>query len=172
MALTPEQKKEVAEEARKVVRHNWPDLELHRGCLYLAWAACAVAHQRFGHKLVLMAGSSYWPRLDEKTDDGVSPNRFGYEFEESLLTFARAAQGLLPEMHVWAFDVETYEIVDLTAGYFPRQCQEMLGEDWRTDLPPDVFWDRPEKLPKLASYTPNAMAGRLAVAFLHKALGL
>lgn len=137
----------VVAEARELVAARWPGLDPDAACLYVAWSIVSVARVRFDHRLTIMAGSAHWPRLTPETDDGRSPHRFGYDWTLSARSRQRVADGEMPEMHVWAFDPATREIVDATAGAFPRQCAKLIGFDWQAPLPPECFWDRADALP-------------------------
>lgn len=50
------------------------------------------------------------------------------------------ANGLLPEMHVWAAIPFTKEIVDMSTKFWPEQAQRLGGFDWPGTVPPDFFW--------------------------------
>lgn len=158
-------KKIIVAKARKLVTKKFPTIKGSTGaCLYLAAGVISIA-QEHGIKLLLQAGSCYWPRVTDKTDDGIESNVFGYEYD-AIAAAPFVAANLMPEMHVWAGDPSTGEIVDLAAGFFPAQCRKLLGVGWKAPKPPAFFWDVPSKLPKLASYAPDRDASLTAAEFL------
>lgn len=154
--------------ARRIVADHWPEVPADGGgaCLYLAWAACEAARQA-DQKLLMLAGSAFWPRLTPKTDDG-GPQVFGFQWEDGQ----EVDPLVVPEIHIWAGDPLTGEIVDLTAGSFPRRCRELIGQDWRAPAPPSFFWGLPSELPLWASYTATREAGQVALEMLLRALGV
>jgi hypothetical protein len=160
-------KKRIVKEARRLARRTFPEMRGKTGaCLVLSWAVVEAA-RRHGVRLVLQAGSAYWPRVTDKTDDGDEPNVFEYRFEEHApATVARVLAGELPEMHVWAADPETGELVDLTYGDQPAQCLELAGLTWKAPKPSPYFWGTPDRLPKLTSYEANVAAIQVTLAFL------
>lgn len=162
-------KKIIVAKARKLVAEKFPTIKGSTGaCLYLTAGVIAVA-QGYGIKLLLQAGSCYWPRVTPKTDDGIESNVFGYEYD-AIAAAPFVAADLMPEMHVWAGDPLTNEIVDLTSGSFPAQCRKLLGVGWKAPRPPAYFWDTFENLPKLARYAPDRDASLTAAEFLRRSL--
>ncbi len=158
-------KKIIVAKARKLVAKKFPTVKGSTGaCLYLTAGVISVA-QEHGIKLLLQAGSCYWPRVTAKTDDGVEPNVFGYQYNV-IAAAPYVVANLMPEMHVWAGDLQTGEIVDLASGFFPAQCRKLLGVGWKAPTPPAFFWDIPSKLPKLANYTPDRNASLTAALFI------
>ena len=89
------------------------------------WAFFTVKYMR-AHgldKAQLQAGSAYWPILTKETDDGVSPTRFGYEFDYDTAVRHLIAGHGSPELHVWvAIAQQPVEIVDLTAPFFKERA--------------------------------------------------
>lgn len=161
-------KAEMVKEARRRMQARHPDLDEHGGCVAAAHLIIEVAAEN-GVRLVLQAGTCYWPRVTAANDDGVEPNVFGYEWEPgSLLTRQRLAAGLLPELHVWAGDPATGEVVDLTTRSFPVQCRRILGVRWKAPTPPDFLWTRVP--PRGVEYTPYANATLLVVALWRQSL--
>ena len=137
-------------------------------CLVSALAIIG-AGQRQGRRFVLQAGSAFWRRMREEDDDGFSPFQFGYEWEpDSKTTRARIAMNALPEIHVWAGDPIHQDLIDMTAGKFPAQCQKLLNESWKAELPPDVLWGRP---PENAIYRADMGATQVAAMFANRLLG-
>ena len=143
---------------------RWLGLAPEGACLVYAAAILGIA-QRQGLRLVLQAGSAFWPRMTPEQDDGVSPTHFGYEWDPPNVARHLAA-GHLPEMHAWAGDPVTQDLVDLTTGQFPAQCQRMLGAGWPGVRPPLTWWGPARSLPDGVSYTPNRDATRLAMQLL------
>jgi hypothetical protein len=129
-------------------------------CLVYAAEIIEAARKR-GLRLVLQAGSAFWPRMTDAQDDGVSPTHFGYEWDPPQVARHLAA-GHLPEMHAWAGDPVTHDLVDLTTGRFPAQCRRMLGEGWPGVQPPAAWWGPARSLPDGVSYVPNREATMLA----------
>ena len=163
-------RKRIVREARQLVTRHFDVEGQTNTCLYLAAAACMVA-QKHGLRLILQAGSARWPRVTDQTDDGVEPNVFEYVWEsDHPASRAARAAGLMPEMHVWAADPAANEVVDLTTGFWPAQCREILGVDWKAPNPPPYFWGPVDRLPTLACYEPNLEATMLADAFVRREL--
>lgn len=171
--MTAQQMKEtIVREAKALALKRFPEIEgaTQGHCLIFNAALCAVANKR-GVRLVLQAGTAFWPRVTPETDDGEEANRFGYEWSpDAPFSRARLAAGLLPEIHVWAGDPETQEIADLTTGFFPQQCYDMLRVGWKAPRPPEWFWGTAHDLPDLASYVPNLEATLFAADVLRRAL--
>ena len=142
------------------------------GCLYWAATVVAVAHQ---HRLRLIpqAGMACWARVPPELDDGVMNTHFSYEWQGlgDDLTRSRIAQGLLPEVHVWAADPKRLEIVDLTTGFQAEQCLRMTGEPWLTPPLPAYVWTGKDGLPEGTIYRPDRDATEMAVQLMVK-LGL
>lgn len=131
-------------------------------CLMLTGAVLAAA-QRRGVRLVLQAGTCYWPRVTPEQDDGVSPNVFGYEWDPNdPKHLATRIAGRMPELHVWAGDPSTNELVDLTTGCFPDQCARLTELAWLAPVPPRWYWGAFDRLPTFTRYEVNEEATRLA----------
>lgn len=171
MNITEALKSEIAECAYAMATRRFPDVQDFSGhCLILAGSAIACAHKR-GVRLVLQAGSAYWPRVTQETDDGTEANRFGYEWEPHTPHSQRMlALGAMPEIHVWCAHVETQSIVDLTSGMFPAQAMRLLRSPWKAPNPPRWFWGTGKELPDGASYSPTLDATRFAAMKLCEAL--
>lgn len=129
-------------------------------CLLYAGATVTTAAAH-GRHLVLQAGTALWPRVRPEQDDGVSSTHFGYEWDPPNVTRHLMA-GNMPEMHVWAGDPLTQELIDLTTGHFPAQCKALIGAAWPGDLPPAIWWGPAKDLPEGALYEPNRDATLLA----------
>lgn len=161
----------IVRDARKLARVMFRDVSDFTGHCLLMAGATILAAQKHGLRLCLQAGTAYWPRVTAETDDGVEPNRFGYEWEPgSPATKLRLAMGLLPEMHVWAGDPERQEVVDLTTGSWPKQCVLLTGLTWKAPAPPAYFWGPAASLPAIASYVPDELATLMAARLLQDAL--
>lgn len=172
--MNRQQKCQCVAEARKLVRRTWPSLNTYGAgaCLYLAWGIISVAQSR-GVKLLLQAGTAYWARVTDATDDGVEPNVFGYEWHaDSPETIALLAANKMPEIHVWAADPVAVEIVDLTTGTWPEQCREILGVGWKAPKPPPFYWDDPRNVPGAGAYKAERSACEVAVELMKRSLGV
>jgi hypothetical protein len=161
----------IVAEARKLVRRVFPGVELRQACLYHAWAVAVVANKR-DHYFRLQAGTAYWPCVATELDDGVSPNRFGYEYQPGGKLYVAQAElaDTLPEMHVWAVHPAGGEIIDLTTGMWPAQARALQGIDWRATRPPDYLWCSIFDLPKGVVYEPSQEASDLAGKLLVRSL--
>jgi len=163
-------KRVIVKQARKLANKTFGKVASGPGaCLYLSWAVCTVAREH-GIRLLMLAGSAYWPHVTPETDDGVESNRFGYEFDLETAAPYLAAN-LMPELHVWAGDPLTGEIVDLSTGAWPNQCRELLGVGWKAPNPPAFFWAPPSSLPNLAEYRATKEAGAVALELLLRLAG-
>ncbi len=133
----------IVNDARSLAMRHWPEMVNKPGnCLYAAMSLMHVLDV-IGIRAWIQAGTCYWPRLTpeqaKSEDDPIYS--FGYEWEpNSFDTQVRIALDTLPEMHVWVAIPDTNEIVDLTSGQFPVQCQNLLKLDWPGIKPPDYFW--------------------------------
>lgn len=138
-------------------------------CFYLADAVVRAAREH-GHRLIIQAGTAYWPRVTDETDDGEEPNQFGYcwesTFEDGLAYVAK--HGTLPEMHVWAADPAAQEIVDLSIGQLPSLCEALAGLPWKAPEPPRWVWQPFGDFPDLTSYVPTMEATALALFILKR----
>lgn len=156
----------IVAEARALFRKEFPEIKEQAGCLYLSMCVIRVAH-KYGIRLALQAGTCSWRRVPEELDDGVMGTHFSYVWEpDSMATRIAILENRLPELHVWAGDPATQELIDLTSGSFPAQCKELAGEEWLTPTPPDYIWMHSSKVP--AYYRPfmdaTILAGNL---YLH-----
>lgn len=166
--------------ARQIAQRSFPGVNLHAGCLMLAWAAIAASRRAGLSNWKLYAGSATWPCQDPAHDDGINPSHFGYCWDLSdPVSALRLVQGLMPEMHVWAgFGLSPVQhdkdgayigpetIVDLTTRSWPVQCRRILGRPWQAPMPPDYLWARYDQLPEGVSYRPYREAGALAQQLL------
>jgi len=151
---------EIVAEARALFRRSFPEINEHQACLFLACCVIKVA-EKYGIRLVLQAGSCFWRRVPDELDDGVSDTRFGYEWEsDSMDTVINVAMGNMPELHVWAGNPITQEVVDLTSGFFPTQCKTLTGKEWLSPSPPDYLWRSTRDVD--AEYRPSRDATELA----------
>jgi len=163
-------RKAMVAEARKLVKRVVPGVKLRQACLYHAWAICAVAQQR-GLRLLLQAGTCYWPCVAPDLDDGVGHNVFGYEYEDIMAAGAEAMD-VMPEMHVWACDPTAGEIIDLTSGMFPAQARDLQNIVWTAVKPPDFLWCSPTELPTNVVYKATRPACERAVRLLKRSFGV
>jgi hypothetical protein len=126
-------------------------------CLF--WAMYGTETLRsYGIRAILQAGSAFWPRLRPDQDDGISNTHFGYQWSpDDPISIAQIERNMLPEMHVWIGIPLTGEIVDFSTKFWPAQELEIHKQGWPGDLPPEFFWDTPDKLPG-AWYTPSKEA--------------
>jgi len=156
-------------EARHLFRAHFPTVSEQAACLYLAPAIISVA-KRMGVRLVLQAGSASWRRVSEVDDDGLMATHFSYLWEpHTLRTRMILAQGLMPELHVWAADPERQEIVDLTTGHIPLQCQQLGEMKWLCEPPPDFIWHSGPGIAQLdAHYEPTQLATELALELFRR----
>jgi len=172
---TIEIKQAIAADARMLVARYFPDVDERGCCLYLAGMAGVAAMKR-GILLTPQAGTCYWPRVTAETDDGVEANRFGYEWNGDPASAKRATMrpGIvpMPEMHVWCADPVAREIVDLSSGLFPKQCERIIGLPWKAPLPPDFFWGQAVTAPRGVLYDPNREATTLATLLIHESLDM
>lgn len=131
-------------------------------------------------RMVLQAGTAYWPRLRHDQDDGKpeTSTHFGFEWDARLpadyAPFAcalgtatgRASWVPLREVHVWIGAPETRELVDFTTGLWPAACASLAGMDWPGDPPPEFFWG--QSLPDGVRYEPGREATTHALTCLQK----
>jgi hypothetical protein len=142
-----------------------------KACLYWAYYTVEVI-ETFGIRAIIQAGSASWPRVRPDQDDGVSSTHHSYVWEpDSPITKARVAAHELPELHCWAALPNRGEIIDMTTGYWPEQCQRILGLDWPGDKPPAYFWGTAAELPQSVMYAPDMQAIRLVLGLIKKATG-
>ena len=122
--------------ARAKIGREGPNL-----CLYWAAAAVEVLREMSGRDRVqIQAGTASWRIVPPNLDDGVSPDRFAYQFNaENAACRMVDGQLHLPEMHCWAADPDTGEIIDMSLGSQPEQCRLLTGLEWRTPRPA-YFW--------------------------------
>ena len=166
---TPKLKKQIVTEARELFRKTFPDVAERAGCMYLTFCVLIVA-QRHGIRLVLQAGTTSWERVTPEQDDGICNTYFSYVWEtHSFGTQVAMMQNRLPEMHVWAGDPKTQEVVDLTTGDIPVQCETLTGMDWPGTKPPDYIWHKGADTPR-CYYEVDPQATMLAVEMLERAL--
>lgn len=133
-----------------------------RLCILKAAAGRAALLRHGAIAASFQGGSAFWPVVKPECDDGVSPNRYGYEW---TLTDAvtRLMAGEVPEVHAWvafAFPVSQVWILDLSAGSFARLGAAALGIAPAAVLPtPEAFWHRAsDSLPFEVEYRADANA--------------
>jgi hypothetical protein len=159
---------ELIVQAKQLFRDVFDDVDEHGSCLHQSLCLQFVA-AKAGRRLLMQAGSCFWPRLDDESDDGVSPNVFGYQFDVEAAR-PLIAVGMLPEMHVWLVDPLAEELIDMTAGEFPVQCRRMLGFGWQTKAPPEVLWCQFSELPERVQYHAERHACEVAAMYAYDLL--
>jgi len=98
---------------------------------------------------------------------------FGYEYDDLSNPHLHATfkngelVWCLPEIHVWLGHVEDQEIVDLTIGYQPSNCERLIHKKWKTPKPDDFLWGKPK--PGWI-YKASEAATRFAVEYMRKDL--
>jgi len=106
-------------------------------CLYSALATVGAAREH-GVDLMFQAGSAMWVcNYDEP-----HPMSFGYEWSDDVDVFHAVATGILPEVHCWAVDMYTKEVIDPTVVNLP-EASGALGIKW-TRPRPSVVWGKPQ----------------------------
>jgi hypothetical protein len=172
-----ELKDRIVKEARAwVARHHPMALTTPGRCVYDAAAVIACAREH-GVTLCVQAGSALWPHKRPEEDDGVSPSHFGYVWDPQAVGVVSRVQecrhalrnggtAILPEIHVWAGDVRTQELVDLTTRYWPEQAMRVAQLEWTAPAPPDYLWH--DEVDAGISYEPFEDASRLAYEFCRK----
>jgi len=109
-------------------------------CIFWALAVHEAARKN-GRRLVLQAGSMQWKFIPDYLDDGISANLFSYMWSPNEIASITARKnGLLPEIHVWAADPETQEIIDLSTRGFKDIAVNKHGLNWQTKNPPRYLW--------------------------------
>jgi len=159
--ITNEEKDEVVELAKELFENitkskfsrKMPSKSTASGaCLYWTYAVVGAARLH-GIKLVVQAGSAFWEITPEGEDDGVSNTHFGYKWtgempSDSLIKTANdLGFAPLPEVHIWAVEVESMQIVDLTVSEQPITCEAMGIGKWATPPPPEYLWHDSANLP-------------------------
>lgn len=144
-----------------------PDTKAPLGCYCLWWArATTIVLRQAGFNAQIQAGTALWRIVDDKDDDGVSPNHFGYVFETKMENIRRLASGMMPEMHCWVGiltpEDESPILVDLTTSYWPERCQVLLGRNWTAKHPPKYLWAPIDDIPYDCRYTPDFSATHMA----------
>lgn len=152
-------------------RQQFSYVDEQAACLFLTVCVIHVA-SKHGIRLVPQAGSCFWRRVPIEMDDGAMVTHFGYQWELSPRTIFEIKNNRLPEIHVWAGDPITQEVVDLTAGSFPAQCKTLTGEDWFMPLPPSYIWMPGKKaLTRYdASYEADMQATNVAIEMFKRHL--
>lgn len=114
----------------------------HTACLLLVGA-------KHGLRLIPQAGSAAWPRMPLSDDDGEVHTHFAYEWmgANHPETKGHIAAGRMPEIHVWAADIDSREVIDVTTQYLPEQCRQQGSMAWSAPAPPPYFWGNKESLP-------------------------
>lgn len=154
-------------------------------CLYWAVSAIIAAHMH-GRRLVLNAGSAQFRRLPDHLDDGKPDTltHFAYEWTPPHMDPLRVPvvdgervpphlttrpdphgrmRRCLPEIHVWAGDPATQELVDLSTFALKRQCETTGRMPWLEAEPPDHVWCHVSEIPDGWHYVPSAEATAHAI---------
>jgi hypothetical protein len=109
--------------------------------------------------VILQAGTCFWRCSYDP------PTEFGYLWSPGKALDALAMSlGALPEMHVWAADLDAQEILDFSTGGLVRQAEQVAGLAWTAPRPPRFFWGGPNDLPPGTRYIP----ARDACAFVRQ----
>ena len=157
--IQDEEKAEIVQHARNLFEHVF--MQERAGIVVVRRAACLyqtaclmVAGAKKGRRLMPQAGTAAWPRLDIECFPDDPHTHFAYEWQGSAdpLTRARASAGLMPEMHIWAADMDSREIIDITTKYAPEQCVKQAKLPWKNSPPPDFFWGGVDDLPDYWMY--------------------
>lgn len=136
------------------------------------WAlAGSIALSRHGVRTIhYQGGSAFWPVVKPEYDDGVTPNRFGYQWSLAE-AMPHLLDGDLPEVHAWlAFDDPDGDrwVLDLAAGGFAREgARELKLKPEAVAAVPEAFWHPvSEPLPAEVEYRADANASRTVAAFV------
>lgn len=134
-------KRKLVADSRLLYLELWPELTREGACLAHALTLQALAAKRFGLRLVLQAGTAFWPRIREDEDDGSRPTRFGFKWNGlgDGVTKAMLGLGRLPEIHCWLGDPESNDLIDPTTGAWPLLAAEH-GLKWTAKRPPEFLW--------------------------------
>jgi len=163
-------KRKILKEAEKIFRRKYAkkcgSLSPGRAGMCPYWALAVIeAAGKHGKRLVLQAGSMQWRIVPPHLDDGVSANAFAYMWSPNEPASRRAIQmGALPEVHVWAADPETKEIIDLSTRDFKRIAENQFGLKWGTKPPPPYLWVNQEEY--MAMPDPTYSSDRQATMFV------
>ena len=157
----------IVEDIRQTMARQFRGRDISAACLYWTKAACLRLGEA-GQRAILQAGSASWVRVPPELDDGVVATHYSYMWEpQSPANVMQLMKGEMPEMHVWAALPERNQIVDLTTGFQPERCEEMLGMDWPAAKPPDWLWMEASEVPATgAFYEPCPVACSLAMQLL------
>lgn len=138
-------------------------------CLYYAMIGREVVRKLPGvPRVVVQAGTAYWPRVDPSEDDGVMPLQFGYEWQpHQALEPLPNGQIRLPEMHVWLGCPDTQEVIDFSTAHLPDECLRATGYEWRTHRY-DYLWCLMKRLPAGVIYRPEREATILAEEIIRR----
>ena len=137
-------------------------------CPHWTWAVIMAA-QESGYPLRLQAGTASWTYVHPRLDDGVRPLNFTYYWEglNSPAVRSALASNMLPEMHVWAKDPKSGDIIDLSTAYWPNIVEaSMPGERWSAPKPPKFLWVHPRDLTTQARYKAHPDAAKVAAILL------
>lgn len=114
-------------------------------------------------RMLIQAGSAYWPLLVQKTGDDSTHVGYGWEFdsEDTMLCLQEC---VVPEMHVWFVLPDRGELVDFTTGRQDYWTDDM--SDRVADLPP-FFWGTEQEAKDLDfEYQPDELAIETAIMYL------
>jgi len=152
-------KRKIIKDAEKIFRKKYANLcsDITSSGMCPFWALSVVeAGAKNGRNLVLMAGSMQWKVIPEHLDDGVMNNAFAYMWSPNDPQSRRAIQmDRLPEVHVFAGDPETQELIDLSTRDFKKIAENSFGMNWLTADPPQYLWGKASELPDDAVYQIN-----------------
>jgi hypothetical protein len=143
-------KDEIYQQARALLVEWYGEkmLETPGACLYWTQVAMKILNKH-GERVIFQAGTMLWTCT--------LPNyAFGYEWTpEEPFSQEAIAQGLIPEVHMWAALPDRNEIVDFSTHGFKRIATEQYGLSWETTDPPLYLWGAP---PEGVLYRPIAEA--------------
>ena len=177
-------KRRIIKDAEKIFRRRYASkcgelsplrgnpLYTGKGGMCPYWALAVVkAAAKHGKRLVLQAGSMQWRIVPPQLDDGVSANAFAYMWSPNEPVSRRAIQmGALPEVHVWAADPATQEIIDLSTRDFKRLAENQFGLKWGTKDPPRVLWVNQQEYMAMPdpTYRADSQATMFVLSLLRK----
>lgn len=155
---------QIVREAQRLVTRTGFDRP--GNCLHTADAAVK-ASRRHNIRLELRAGSCYWPMVPNP-GPGVKDALFGYLWLGGRHPDVRRAlrEDRMPELHVWAVEVATGSVVDLSTGLFPAHARTLHLGHWTGDAPPAWVWAPVDELPTGVAYEEDPEALIVARRFL------
>jgi len=174
-------KRTCVREARKLFHTVMGPGPEHAACLYWTLFICVVAREH-GIRLIPQAGTAFWQRRPMADMSDVEDTHFGYEWDLHSDDVEKATRGLvgetgwnqvMPEMHCWAANPNTREIVDLTTMYLPKQAMACTGLTWEMPEPPLYVWGTQQKVEQAlpgSLYQADRHATTLAMTWMNEAL--